>query len=86
MNFSWLKDKDIECRNTNGYLVSNTKRFQVINTGDGLGLIRRMHFLTHDHVIQCVSLLAWKNFPLFEDIKLFVTEVIAFYVGFDVEY
>ena len=62
------------------------EEFQVINTGDGLGLKRRMHFLTHDHVIQCVSLLARKNFPLFEDIKLFVTEVLAIYVGFDVEH
>ncbi len=70
MNFSWLKDKDIECQNTNGYLVSNTKRFSVINTSDGLGLKRRMHFLTHDHIIQSVSFLARKNFPFLKTLSL----------------
>ena len=67
-------------------LCQQVELFQVINMGDGLSLERRMHILTHDHVIQCVSLLARKNFPLFEDIKLFVTEVLAIYVGFDVEH
>jgi hypothetical protein len=52
---------------------SERRWFQVINTGEGLGLKRRMHFLPNDHIIQCVSFLAGKNFPLFEDIESVVT-------------
>ena len=45
------------------------KRFQVENTGDGLGLKRSMWFLTHEDIIQSVHFLARKNFPFLKTLS-----------------